>query len=161
MSAFRVMIDTNVVDALSSDPDTLSMVKRLQASGAIQLLITHLQEDELAKAPPRVFETAKTLDLIMVQAGGLVWDVSKWDRSDWPDATSEQQLGRVQGDKGKGHWADTLMSVTALGAADVFVTNDKDARNAARRIVAKDVLKLQVWDYADFVGHVETLYASW
>ena len=161
MSALRVMIDTNVVDALSSDPDTLSMVKRLQASGAIQLLITHLQEDELAKAPPRVCETAMTLDLIMLHTSGLVWDLSKWGRSDWPDATTKQQLGRVQGDKGKGHWADTLMSVTAIGAADVFVTKDKDAGNAARRIVAEDVLKLLVWDYADFVGHVETLYASW
>jgi hypothetical protein len=137
------------------------MVKRLQASGAIELLVTHIQADELAKAAFHVCETAKTLDLIMLHASGLAWDLSNGGRSDWPDATTEQRLGRAQGDKGKGLWADTLMSVAAMGAADVFATNDKDARNAARRIVAEDVLKLLIWDYADFVGHVETLYASW
>jgi len=54
-------------------------------------------------------------------------------------------------------WADTLISVTAASGADVYVTNDKQARNAAKRIVLDDGLKLKVWSYADFVGHVETL----
>ena len=31
------------------------------------------------------------------------------------------------------------------------------ARNAAKRIVMEDDLKLRVWNYAEFVGHIETL----
>jgi len=57
-------------------------------------------------------------------------------------------------------WADTLIAVAATGGADVYVTNDEKARKAAKRMVVVDGLKLQVWKYADFVGHVETLYAS-
>jgi hypothetical protein len=49
MALLRVMIDTNIVHALSGDPDTLLMVTKLQASGMVQLLITHLQADQLSK----------------------------------------------------------------------------------------------------------------
>jgi hypothetical protein len=47
-----------------------------------------------------------------------------------------------------------------MGKADVYVTRDRTARNAARRVADEDGLKLQSWDYADFIGHVETLYAT-
>jgi hypothetical protein len=56
-------------------------------------------------------------------------------------------------------WTDTLISVTAAGGSDVYVTNDKQARNAAKRIVVEDGLNLRVWNYAEFVGHIETRYA--
>src|SRR5215475_1853505 len=162
MPLLRAMIDTNIVHALSSDPDTLGMVTKLRANGSVQLLITHLQGDQLSKAPPHVRKTAKTLDLTVINTDGWVWDVSKWDRSDWADEATEKRLARVQGMKKRTfkQWADTLISVTAAGGADAYVTNDKQARNAAKRIVVEDGLKLRVWSYGDFVGHVETLYAS-
>jgi hypothetical protein len=43
----------------------------------------------------------------------------------------------------------------------VYATRERSGRNAARRIVAREGLKLQVWDYENFVAHVEDLYASW
>jgi hypothetical protein len=162
MPPLRMMIDTNIVHALSSDPDTLLMVTKLQASGMVQLLITHLQTDQLSKAPQHIRKTAKTLDLMIINTNGWVWDVSKWDQSDWADETMLKRLARVQGIKKRTskQWADTLISVTAASGADVYVTNDRQARNAAKRIVLDDGLRLKVWSYADFVGHVETLYAS-
>jgi hypothetical protein len=158
----RAMIDTNIVHALSADPDTVAMVTKLLANGMLQLLITHLQGDQLSKAPPQIRKTARTLDLTMINTDGIVWDVSKWDRSDWADEETKKRLSRVQGMKKRSakQWADTLISVTAAGGADVYVTNDKQARNAAKRIVVEDGLNLRVWNYAEFVGHIETLYAD-
>jgi hypothetical protein len=51
MPPLRAMIDTNIVHALSTDPDTLAMVIKLLASGTVLLLITHLQGDQLSVAP--------------------------------------------------------------------------------------------------------------
>jgi len=51
----------------------------------MQLLITHLQGDQLSKAPPHIRKTAKSLDLTIINTDGVVWDVSKWDLSDWPE----------------------------------------------------------------------------
>jgi hypothetical protein len=161
----RVMIDTNIADELASDPDVLAMISKLQARGKIQLLITHLQEEQLAKASPHIKKTMKKLDPTIVNTSGVVWDVSNWDLGEWPDQMTEHRLTRMQGDKSKGkqapkHWADTLIAVTAMGKADVYVTRDRTGRNAARRVVDEGGWKLQIWDYADFVGHVETLYAT-
>jgi hypothetical protein len=162
MAPLRAMIDTNIVHALSADPDTLAMVTALVAKGALELLVTHLQADQLSKAPSHIRKTARILDLTMINTDGVVWDVSKWDRSDWADETTKKRLSRVQGMKKRSsrQWADTLISVTAAGDADVYVTNDKQARNAAKRIVMEEGLDLRVWNYAEFVGHVETLYAT-
>ena len=156
------MIDTNIVHALSVDPDSSAMLTKLLASETVQLLITHLQGDQLSKAPPHIRNTARTLGLTIINTDGAVWDVSKWDRSDWADETTKKRMSRVQGTKKRSskQWADTLISVTAAGGADVYVTNDKQARNAAKRIVMEDDLKLRVWNYAEFVGHIETLYAT-
>jgi hypothetical protein len=156
------MIDTNIVHALSADPDTLAMLTKLLVSGTVQLLITHLQGDQLSKAPPHIRKTARTLDLTIINTDGVVWDVSKLDRSDWADETTKKRMSRVQGMKKRSskQWVDTLISVTAMGGADVYVTNDKQVRNAVKRIVLEDGLNLRVWNYAGFVGHIETLYAT-
>jgi hypothetical protein len=162
MPPLRAMIDTNIVHALSADPDTLAMLTKLLASGAVQLLITHLQGDQLLKAPPHIRKTARTLDLTIINTDGVVWDVSEWDRSNWADEMTNKRMSRVHGIKKRSskQWTDTLISVTAAGGADVYVTNDKQARNAAKRMVVEGGLNLRVWNYAEFVGHVETLYAT-
>jgi hypothetical protein len=155
------MIDTNIFDAFACDPDTFAAVIGLQKRGAIQLLSTHLQEDQLAKAPPFIRKTVKALSPATISTDGAVWDVSRWDKAKWADKRTERRLPRVQGDKRPtvAHWSDTLISVTAMREADVFVTNDKVAKKAAKRIVKADGLKLQVWGYADLVGHIETQQA--
>jgi hypothetical protein len=50
-----------------------------------------------------------------------------------------------------------LIALTAVGRVDVFVTNDRDLRNAAKQEVEKGRLKLQVWNYEEFVRQLEIL----
>ena len=161
MPPLRVMIDTNIFDALACDPDTFATVMGLQKRGSIQLLITHLQEDQLAKAPPFIRKTVKALNPTTIGTDGAVWDLSRMDKAKWADSLTKERLTRVQRDKQRTseHWSGTLISVRAMRSADVLVTNDKVAKRAAKRIVKADGLKLQVWGYADLVGHIETLQA--
>ena len=162
MAPLRIMLDNNVFDKLANDPDTLTMVIELQAGGMIKLAITHAIEEQLTQAPLHVRKAAETLNITAISTSGAVWGLSKWDQADWADEATEKRLNRVQGNKSKGkqvarHWADTLMSVTATNKADVFVSEDKTGRNAVKRIMAQDDLKLQVWCYEEFRLHIVRL----
>ena len=99
MPPLRVMIDTNIFDALACDPDTFAAVIGLQRRGAIQLFITHLQEDQLAKAPPFIRKAVKALSPTTIRTDGAVWDLYRWDKAKWADDLTKGRLTRVQGSK--------------------------------------------------------------
>jgi hypothetical protein len=48
----------------------------------------------------------------------------------------------------------------AVSRVDVFVTNDRDLRNAAKQEVEKGRLKLQVWNYEEFLKQLKILDVS-
>ena len=99
MPPLRVMIDTNIFDALACNPDTFAAVIELQRRGAIQLFITHLQEDQLAKAPPFIRKAVKALSPTTIRTDGAVWDLYRWDKANWADDLTKGRLTRVQGSK--------------------------------------------------------------
>ena len=68
MPPLRVMIDTNIFDALACNPDTFAAVIGLQRRGAIQLFI---QEDQLAKAPPFIRKAVKALSPTTIRTDGV------------------------------------------------------------------------------------------
>jgi hypothetical protein len=146
MPPLRVMIDTNVVDALSSDPDTLLMVIKLQASGMVQLLITPPPSRSAVEGSSPHSENGKDPGIHDHQHGrlgvGRIMGSIRLGR-----CKTGKRLGHVRGVKRRRskQWADTLISVTAASRTDVYVTNDKQARNAAKRIMLEDGLKLRVW----------------
>jgi hypothetical protein len=146
VSPIRVLIDRNIVDALFNDPDAAVLAIRLQGSAAIRLLITHLQEDQLAKAPHHIRKTVKLLNPATAGPSSAIWRAATGD-----------QLNRAQGGRQSSlrHWADTLIALTAVSRVDVFVTNDLDLRNAAQQEVEKGRLKLQVWNYEEFVTQMK------
>ena len=47
-----------------------------------------------------------------------------------------------------------------MSRVDVFVTNDRDLRNAAKQEVEKGRLKLQVWNYEEFLKQLKILDVS-
>ena len=148
MSPLRVMIDSNIVDALFHDPDTVTIVTRLQRGATIGLLITHLQEDQLARAPHHIRKTSKLLNPATAVTSRGVWDAAK-----------EEQLKQGGNQSSFRHWADTLIALTAVSRVDVFVTSDSDLMNRAKLEVEKGRLKLKVWNYEEFVRQVKILDA--
>ena len=148
MSPLRVMIDSNIVDALFHDPDTIAIVTRLQRGAAIRLLITHLQEDQLARAPHHIRKTLKLLNpATAVMSGGI------------RDAATDKQLKQEGNQSSFRRWADTLIALTAVSRVDVFVTSDPDLMNRAKLEVEKGRLKLKVWNYEEFLRQVKMLDA--
>jgi predicted enzyme involved in methoxymalonyl-ACP biosynthesis len=47
-----------------------------------------------------------------------------------------------------------------VSRVDVFVTNDRDLRNAAKQEVEKGRLKLQVWNYEEFLKQLKIFDVS-
>ena len=142
------MIDSNIVDALFHDPITATIVTRLQRGAAIRLLITHLQEDQLARAPHHIRKTLKLLNPATAVMSGVV-----------RDAATDKQLKQGGNQSSFRHWADTLIAVTAVSRVDVFVTIDPDLMNRVKLEVEKGRLKLKVWNYQEFLRQVKMLDA--
>jgi hypothetical protein len=158
VSPLRVLIDNNIVDALFNDPDTVAIITRRQRTAAIRLLITYLQEDQLARASHHIRKTLKLLNPVTAVRSEAIWSVSS-EQSSNPD-TAMQESSVEEGDQRSfKHWADTMIALTAKSRVDVFVTNDCDLRNAAKQEVGKGKLKLQVWNYEEFVRQLEILDA--
>jgi hypothetical protein len=158
VSPLRVMIDSNIVDALFNDPDTATIVTRLQKGAAIRLLITHLQEDQLARAPHHIRKTLKLLNPATAITSGAIWNVSG-EKSSNPDTATEESSVEGGNQRSFKHWVDTMIALTAKCRVDAFVTNDRDLRSAAKQEVGKGRLKLLVWNYEEFVRKIEILDA--
>jgi hypothetical protein len=152
------MIDSNIVDALFNDPDTVAIVTQLQRNAAIRLLITHHQGDQLAKAPHHIRRTLQLLNPAVAVTTGAIWSV--WgDHSSYPDTSTEERSLEEGNQRSFKNWAKFMITLTAVSRVDVFVTDDRDLRNAAKQEVEKGRLKLQVWNYEEFVRQVENLNA--
>jgi hypothetical protein len=160
VSPLRVMIDSNIIGALFSDPDTVAIVTRLQRSGAIRLLITHHQGDQLARASHHIRRTLQLLNPAIAFTTRAIWNV--WRpvsdyHSLYPDTAKEERSVESGNERSFKHWAKFMIALTAVSRVDVFVTNDRDLRNAAKQEVEKGRLKLQVWNYEEFHKQLKIL----
>ena len=57
----RVMLDSNIFDEIIKTPGLAGQLRSLTASGRLDIVVTHVQEDELAGFGRRVRAKAKTL----------------------------------------------------------------------------------------------------
>jgi hypothetical protein len=57
----RVMLDSNIFDEIIKTPGLAGQLRSLTASGRLDIVVTHVQEDELAGLARRVRAKAKTL----------------------------------------------------------------------------------------------------
>jgi hypothetical protein len=159
VSPLRVMIDSNIVGALFNDPDTVVIVTRLQRSGAIRLLITHHQGDQLARASHHIRRTLQLLNPAIAVTTGAIWNV--WgDHSSYSDMATEERSVDGGNERSFKHWAKFMIALSAVSRVDVFVTNDRNLRNAAKQEVEKGRLKLQVWNYEEFLKQLKILDVS-
>jgi hypothetical protein len=53
-----------------------------------------------------------------------------------------------------------VIALAAVSRVDAFVTRDRDLRNAAKQEVGKGTLKLQVWNYEEFLKLLKILDVS-
>jgi hypothetical protein len=92
----RLFLDTNAVDALASDERLRGQLDCAARAGVVEVLITHLQIDEILEMPgtkvdaqAALLQTLAELDAARVPTAGAVWDRSRWE-----EASVKSEAGR-------------------------------------------------------------------
>ena len=144
----RFLLNSMVYDKLSVDRSSLENVIALCNAGRIEILQTHIQEDQLARTRDegrriRLLGVMHAIPASKVSTRGAAWGLSKWDRCRWSDASG----GHIDvADRKPAQHADALLVSTAASEADVFITEDK----RLRKRVATLGLRLHVWTFDQF-----------
>jgi predicted nucleic acid-binding protein len=132
------MFDTNIFSAIVDGEVSLSVVK-----GVHQYLVTHIQRDELEatrneekrKELLRIFEV---IDQAVIPTESAIWDVSKWDLSNWSeeDGMYERIFQRLERKKphDRGNEKDALLGETAIKKDITLVSNDRALRETVKEL---------------------------
>ncbi len=138
MVAIRFMLDTNVVDALLGSAALTGGLCDAVAAGEIELMVTHLQVDEIGETPNSRSERRDALRDALVRIPveymityGCVIGRSRVGQSAIVDGAGEALLERLRDTKSK-HSEDALITSTAHRHGATLVTNDKGALSRAR-----------------------------
>ena len=144
----RIMLDTNVHDLIAADHAVRDAILKRIEDGQLRLVSTHIQRDELARAPePKrdallaIYGLAEKVSTI-----GAVWDVSSWDECNWGADETSVSTNRLMAGNHK-HAEDALIAATASNEADVLVTDETRLASKIRRAG----FTCEVWSWGRFV----------
>ena len=148
----RVMLDSNVYDLVVANPATRDAINRCANDGRLKLITTHVQRDELSKAPVQKREALLCIygQAMSVHTKGAVWGVSRWDEAKYGSDDQNASMNTVMSGNPK-HAEDALIASTAAGEADVLVTNDTQL---ASKIQRAD-FSVKVWSWTQFVAWLD------
>lgn len=139
------LLDTNAYDPILADAGLCQAVIGACHAGAIELLMTHVQRDELAEMPDSdKRDRALTLPFVMVVTYGMVLGVSRLGLARLGEPEEFEEIRNFS----PRHSKDALLAITAKREGAVFVTNERRLSNFARRAA------IEVWsssEFADFV----------
>lgn len=144
----RVMLDTNIFDRIVETPGLAADLQSLTASGHLEVLVTHVQEDELAVIPDGDKRQAvQQVPRRSVATPVFIIGLSRLGEA----ALGGGHEGGVSLDRlAKLHRTrDAVIALTAAAReeqVEAFVTED---RRLARDVRAQ-ADKLKVWDFATF-----------
>ena len=153
-AVIRLMLDSNVHDEVIAVPGFADRLRVAIATGHIQIVTTHIQQDELARIPVPA-KRAAALDVpgTVTATAGAVWDVSPWDQARWGEGQGEIKYTDIF--KGNPRdIEDALIVITAASEADVLVTQEKG--KLPKRILVTNT-KLVVWDFEQLKRYVDDL----
>lgn len=124
-------IDSNIFDEIADEPGAFALVKRLVRHGVIELLVTHVQMDQIEDTPDEG-KRKRLLRLVpwvrVVPTHGALYDVSKYDIARYTDPAVERDIDEIQrANKAK----DALIGVTAKWDGATLVTEDRRLRRDA------------------------------
>ena len=150
------MFDTTGYNALTVNPEVFERLRALAEKGAIAVLRTHVQEDELRNTKSE----AKRADLLdvyhalgsEVPTSGGIWNVSRWNRSRWGNGAGDVKLADVVSENRR-HLEDALTAATAAAEVDVLVTDDRRLTNRIRATTSR----VEVWRFERFEAYLRSL----
>jgi predicted nucleic acid-binding protein len=123
------LIDSNIFDKLIDEPETLELASQLVESGALELLSTHIQADEIARTPDA--ERLRRLLRVSVEqvpTYGFVLGSSRLGMARLSESESIESLRKGNLD----HTEDALIAATAQFEGATLVTEDRRLAGRAR-----------------------------
>lgn len=129
----RVLLDSNAFDAIALDDATLALVEKAIQAGQLELVVTHIQIDEVSATPDearrsRLLRLSSTANTV---TAGFVFDVS---RLDYAALMSEDEVAiydRVTAGNVR-HAEDALLLLTAKREGIAIVTDERRLPNQCR-----------------------------
>jgi len=137
----RFLLDSNVYDRLVETPERQRMAIEAHDLGRIELLITHVQVDELMQDAGKRGRTL-AIPATITETYGFVLDVSRLGLARFGEP---EELDRIDS-AGRKHRKDALLAVTARHEGAVLVTDDRRLQNFASRD------GIEVWNSDRFVN---------
>lgn len=151
----RLMIDSMIFDKLIEDQRVLRALKELTEEGRVEVLVTHVQHDQL-RATPDSQKRRRLLEVAgkVVPTHGVVVGVSGIGEARLADDQAMSVLRGV-GERGQGrarrrHMIDALIAATAEKEADLIVTDDQKLR---ARLRSMD-MRVGVWTWERMRTHI-------
>jgi hypothetical protein len=152
----KAMLDSMIFDCLIADEAAAMLVRQAVTSGHLQILITHIQEDQHAAIPDaeklaKLAEARRELNVEVIATHGAVYGVSRYGRARYTDEGDRlgQVLNQVQVGNTK-HAPDALIAATAAGDVDVLVTEDGLLRRRMQRVCPE----IPVWRFQDLINYL-------
>lgn len=151
------MLDTNAVIRLCSPHETPVLIAQLVHAGTVEILITHVQVDELARVDDPEQVVQRVLALLRVRArlvttNVFVLDVSRFDLGrlggDEDNAAYRRHVG--DGDARNKHAEDALIAGAARAENATLVTLNRQDLNRFRR----GQPTLHILDWAGFLAEL-------
>ena len=135
------MLDTNVIDKLAADPELVDLLSLSAQRGEIQLLVTHLQIDEVLEIGDHararreaLLQVLANLPAERVPTYGFLLDRSRLDHAALA-SDNHAALFRELTRSNPRHHEDVLILLTAAWLyADLVTENRKDLAKMAARI---------------------------
>jgi predicted nucleic acid-binding protein len=147
------MLDTNIFDRIIAISGFAGHLRSLTAGGGIDIVVTHVQEDELAGIQDA--EKRRAIQQVprrLVPTVVFVLDISRLgDARLGGGHEGGLEYDALHGENPK-RVRDAVIALTAAAEVDAFVTEDSQlARNVRARAE-----KLEVWDFAEFRHRLST-----
>lgn len=144
------MFDSNIFDKIIEEDRLIEKLKLLTKNGKIEILTTHIQEDEIKKTPDKekrekLVKLFSSIPIKGLPTSGFVIGISKIGRTLLGGALLSRNVGpkRVK---------DSIIGATTSSDADVLVTEDKPFKN----LVKRKAPNIEVWDFKDFLSYINT-----
>jgi hypothetical protein len=132
----RFLLDSMIADKIVDTPGALELVTEPTKAGKLELVMTHVQEDEHANAEPKRAAKLARVPYSKVPTSVFVLDVSRLDEARLGDEEPFESLrGTVR------HTADGMIAATAEFEGIPLVTEE---RRLARRA---HQLGIEVWSW--------------
>jgi predicted nucleic acid-binding protein len=149
-----LMFDTNIYDLIIARRGFTERLSRLVAAGTIDIVRTHVQEDEIGRIPDMAKRARMSkIPGRKISTSGAAWGISRWDEARWGGSGNIKFGDVVRANPS--HSEDALIAMTADSDADVLVTEDKKLRV---RVTAR-TSDLEVWNFDQLVHFVDGLPA--